>query len=103
MIEEDVLRYSEDLPNKKLRVAESQSSFSLDKASLKNLELLQFLITKKLRCGLSLSIKIAREALSEKEFILELEYDFNRNEIKEFLSRELNVEIHKIFEGKISD
>lgn len=102
MVGGDVFRYSEELPNKKLKVMEDQSSFSIDKTSLNNIELLQFLITRRLRCGLSLSIKVSRTALSEKQFLFELSYDFDRDEVKEFLSRELNVPKSSIVEGKIT-
>lgn len=102
MVGEEVFRYSEDLPNRKLKVVEDQSAFRIDKTSLGNIELLQFLITRRLRCGLSLSMKISRTALSEKQFLFELNYDFDDDLVREFLSGELNVSQSSIVEGKIT-
>ncbi|MDQ1279176.1 MAG: hypothetical protein QG670_436 [Thermoproteota archaeon] len=95
-------KYIEILPNRTLRIKESQSSFTIDKTSLSNIELLEFLVTNKLNCGLSLSIEIKKVILSQKEYILELNYNFNPDDIKEFLSSELNVLKSSIIEGKIT-
>ncbi len=102
MVNEDVFRYSEDLPVEKLRVVEEESSFSIDKAYLINIDLLEFLIQGKLKCGLSLSIKSLRTALSDKQYLFELSYDFDPNEVKVFLSRELSTSKSNIVEGKIN-
>lgn len=102
MVSGDVFRYSEGLPNKRLKVVEEQSCFSIDKASLNNIDLLQFLIEGRLKCGLSLSIKSSRTVLSEKQFLFELSYDFNPDEVKEFFSGELSVSKGDVVEGKIT-
>lgn len=102
MVNDDVFRYSEDLPDKKLKVVEEESYFSIDKASLSNIDLLQFLIQGKLKCGLSLLIKSSRTALSGKQFLFELSYNFDPDEVKDFLSRELSTSKSNVVEGKIT-
>ena len=102
MVDGEVFRYSESLPNRGLKGVEDQSSFSIDKTSLSNVDLLQFLIDGKLRCGLSLSIKSSRTVLSENQFLFELSYSFNPDEVKEFLSGELGVSKDSVVEGKIT-
>lgn len=102
MVSGDVFQYAEELPGKRIKVREEQSSFSIDKASLKNIDLLQFLIDGRLQCALGLSVKISRSQVAEKEYLFELSYDLTSDDVKEFLSRELGASKDRIVEGRIT-
>ncbi len=101
-LDEGVLTYSENLPDIKLKVTDEDSQFSIDKSSLNSIELLQFLIEGKLRCGLRLALRSSKTALPGKRFLVELRYEFNPDEMKGFLSRELGISKSNIVEGKIT-
>lgn len=102
MINEKVFRYSEDLPNKKLKVIEEKTGFAIDKDYLNNIDMLQFLINGRLKCGLNILIKSTRTGLLDRQFLFELTYDFDPAEVKGFLSRELSISRKDIVEGKIT-
>ncbi len=101
MVAGNVFRYSERLPDKRLRVTEGESSLSIDKISVYDVDLLQLLVEGRLRCGLKLSIKSAKTVLSENQFIFDLSYGFSPDEVKEYLSKELGVPKSDICEGRI--
>jgi len=94
-----VFAYVENLPDK-VRVAEDEDGFTIDKDSVKDVDALRFLIDGRLKCGLSLSVKSSRTQLMEKEHLFELSYMLS--EVKEFLSKELSVSKHKVVEGKLT-
>ena len=102
IVDGEVLRYFEKLPNKRLRVVDEQTHFSIDKTSLNNIDLLQFLMNRKLRCGLSLLIGSSKTILSEDKFLFEFNYSFDSGEVKSFLSAELDVLREDIVEGKVT-
>ena len=101
-INEEIIRYTEELPNNKLKVTEEDSSFVIDKESLETFDHLNFLIDRKLKCGLNLLVKSTKNELMEKQVLFELSYYLDPNEVKEFLSRELGVSKDSIVEGKIT-
>lgn len=94
-----VFAYVEDLPDK-VRVAEDEDGFTIDKDSVKDVDALRFLIDGRLKCGLGLSVKSSRTQLTEKEHLFELSYELS--EVKEFLSKELSVSKRKVVEGKLT-
>ena len=94
-----VFAYVEALPDK-VRVAEDEDGFTIDKDSLKDIDALRFLIDGRLKCGLGLSVKSSRTQLMEKEHLFELSYELS--EVKEFLSKELSVSKRKVVEGKLT-
>jgi hypothetical protein len=98
----DVFQYAEELPGTRIKVREAQSSFSVDKAAIKNIDLFQFLIDGRLQCALGLQVKISRSQVAENEYLFELSYDLSADEVKAFLSRELGVSQDKIVEGRIT-
>ena len=102
MVDENVFRYSEDLPDKRLKVLEEESCFSIDKTSLSKIDLLQILIQGKLECGLHLIVKSLSTTPSGKHILLELSYDFDPDEVKDFLARELGISKSNVVEGKIT-
>ena len=101
IINGDIFRYSEDLPNK-IKIFEDQHYFSIDKNCFRSIDSLRFLIDRRLECGINLSIKSSEIVPIEKEFLLELVYSFDVKEVKEFLSSELGVPTDKICVGKIT-
>ncbi|MFH0748624.1 MAG: hypothetical protein V1915_01700 [Candidatus Bathyarchaeota archaeon] len=101
MVKEEIIRYLEDFPNM-LKIVEEPSQFIIDKSQLNSLDALQFLIQRKLRCGFNLSIKSSKIVSMDKHFLLELVYDFDGMEMKEFLSKEVGVSKKEIVEGKIT-
>lgn len=103
LVDENVFTYQETLPHTALKVVEEQASFTIDKNALSHIDFLQFLIEGRLKCGLSLSIKSSRTVLKETEYLFELNYNFEPDEVKTFLSRELGVLKDKIVEGKITN
>lgn len=103
LINDEIYKYSENMPSKRLKVTEEQSSISIDKSSLNNIEMFQFLIDGKLACGLKVLITGSRTLLSGKQYAFDLSYGLNSAEAKDFLSDELNVLKDRIVEGKITD
>ncbi len=102
LVSGDIFQYAEELPSKRIKVREEQSSFSIDKASLKNIDLFQFLIDGRLQCTLGLKVNISRSQATENEYLFELSYDLSADEVKAFLSRELGASKDKIVEGRIA-
>lgn len=102
LVDDIVFHYVEALPRKWLKVVERKSSFTIDKASLDNIDVLQFLIEGKLRCGLTLPIQSIRTTLAEHQFQFELSYPLDPTTVKLFLSEELDIAEGKIVEGKIT-
>lgn len=102
LVSGDIFQYAEELPSKRIKVQEEQSSFSIDKASLKNIDLFQFLIDGRLQCTLGLKVNISRSQATENEYLFELSYDLSADEVKAFLSRELGASKDKIVEGRIA-
>jgi len=99
---EDIFQYSERLPEKRLKVTQEESSLSIDKMSLYNVDLLQLIINGRLKCGLKLSIKSTKTVLTENQFILDLSYSFSPDEVKEYFSKELGTAKNDVLEGKIT-
>ena len=102
LVSGNIFQYAEELPGKRIKVREEQSSFSIDKASLKNIDLFQFLIDGRLQCALGLQVNISRSQATENEYLFELSYDLSADEVKAFLSRELGASKDKIVEGRIA-
>ena len=101
MINGDIFRYSEKLPNK-LKIIEEQSYFLIDKSCLTSIDSLQFLINRRLKCGVNLAIKSSRIVSMEKQSLLEVVYDIDASAAKNFLSNEMDIPKKGIFEGKIT-
>jgi hypothetical protein len=85
-----VFTYEEALPNTTFTVVEGP-----------NIDVLHFLIEGKLKCGLNLAIHSSRTLRKEGEYLFTLRYDLEADDVKTFLSRELDVPKDKIIEGKI--
>jgi hypothetical protein len=103
LVDENVFIYEEILPQTSFTVVEEQSSFSIEKDALNHIDVLNFLIEGKLKCGLTLSIKSSRILLKETKYLFKLNYNLEPEEVKTFLSRELDVRKDKIVEGKITN
>lgn len=101
MLDDVVYKYAEQLPKKSLRILEESTFFSIDKASLENLDFLHFLITSRLKCGLDIRITSSKTRVLENQFLFKFSYDINLDEAKAFLSRELEISKKDIVEGKI--
>jgi hypothetical protein len=94
--------YFEPLPKKKLTVMENKSSFSISKSQLSHIELLQFLVDGKLKCGITLLIHNAMKKIPEDQYLFDLRYEVDAEKVKNFLAEELDVPTNKIIEGKIT-
>ena len=103
LVDEGVFTYEEILPYTTFKVVEEPSNFTIDKDFMNHIDVIQFLIEGKLKCGLTLSIKSSRTLLKEREYLFELNYNLEPDEVKTFLSRELGVLKDKIVEGKITN
>ena len=101
MIDGYVFTYSERLPTKRLKVIEDEARFVIEKTHLNDIELIQFLIDGKLKCGVTLAITCSRSLLSDNQFLFDLNYDSAR--VKAFLAKELGVAEKNIVEGKITN
>jgi hypothetical protein len=102
LTDENIMKYKEELPSSKIRVTEETSGLTVDVASLEAVGQLQSFINRKLKCGLNLRVGGSETALTEIQFLYELKYDLNPLEIKEFLSRELNIPRERIADGRIT-
>jgi len=96
-----IFTYSERLPTKRLKVIEDETRFVIEKTHLNDIELFQFLIDGKLKCGVTLTITCSRSLLSDKQFLFDLNYDSAR--VKAFLAKELGVAEKYIVEGRITN
>ena len=103
LVDEGVFTYEEILPYTTFKVVEEPSNFTIDKDVMNHIDVIQFLIEGKLKCGLTLSIESSRTVLKETEYLFELNYNLEPDEVKTFLSRELGVLKDKIVEGKITN
>lgn len=102
LVDVEVIKYSENLPNKRLNIVEEQSSFLVDKASLSDIDLFHLLLDKRLKCGLTLNVKASRVVLPENRYLFELDFSFGSDEVKSFISRELEIPKQNVVEGKIT-
>ena len=102
LVGEGVFTYEEVLPNTTFKVVEEPSRLTIDRDALKNNDALRFLIEGKLKCGLGLAIHSASTRLNEREYLFELRYGFEADEVKVFLSSELGLSKDKIVEGQIA-
>lgn len=57
---------------------------------------------KKLNCGLSYKV-VAKLLKEEKKWIVEINYQLNHDEVRNFISREMNVPTNKVAEGAIAE
>lgn len=94
--------YFEPLPKNKLKVMENKSSFSISKSQLSHIELLQFLVDGKLKCGVTLLIHNAMKKIPEDQYLFNLRYEIDADKMKNFLAEELDLPTDKIIEGKIT-
>jgi hypothetical protein len=102
LVEGRIYTYVEALPETRLKVSEDLTNLSIDKASLSTIDRFHFLIGGRLKCGLTLSIKSSRTLLKENEYLFELNYHLESNEVKTFLSKALNVTKEQVIEGKFT-
>jgi len=98
---EGLFRYLEELPPKRLKIVEELSQFSIDKKEIRSINLFQFLVNRRLKCGLIVSLKNTKITPIGKQFLLELEYNLETEMVKEFLSNELGLSKRGIVQGKI--
>ncbi len=99
---ESIFRYSEELPDRRLRLTEEASRLSIEKTPRLDLGSLQLIIGGRLRCGLGFSVKTRRVSLSDGQSVLELSYGFSPDEVKDYLSDELSVQRKDVVEGRIT-
>jgi hypothetical protein len=97
-----VYTYEEVLPETRLKVSEDPTHIFIDKESLSTIDHFHFLIGRRLKCGLTLSIESSRTPLRENEYLFELRYNLESDEVKTFLSKALNVSKGQVVEGKIT-
>ena len=102
LVDGRVYAYVEVLSETRLKVSEGSTHLSLDKASLSTIDRFHFLIGGQLKCGLTLSIESSRTLLKENEYLFELQYLLEPDEVKTFLSKALNVSKEQVVEGKIT-
>jgi hypothetical protein len=102
LVDGRIFTYVEALPETRLKVSEDSTKLSIDKASVNAIDRLHFLIGGRLKCGLTLSIESCQTPLKENEYLFELRYDFEQDEVKTFLSRALSVSKGQVVEGKIT-
>jgi hypothetical protein len=95
-----LLMYTEPLPQKRLQVTEDATRFSFDKSSLHNLDLLEVIINRRLKCGLALSIK-AQTRVEDDQSDFVLTFTIAPTAVKNFLTKELGIPKKNIVAGNI--
>ena len=95
-----LLKYTEPLPNKNVRIDDSSTQLSFDKTILYDIHLLQVIINRRLQCGLSLPIN-SHIVFKDAHHYLVLSYDLPSNSVKHFLETELKVLKSHIVAGSI--
>jgi len=97
----DVFRYSEKIPQNTFKLVDEGKQYLVEKFYIEDVENPPF-FNGTLRCGLKLSIRTTKMALTDREFQITLNYDLDSTVAKEFLSKELSVSKENIVEGRIT-
>jgi hypothetical protein len=100
MTDDFILMYTEPLPQKRLQVAEDATRFSFDKSTLPNLDLLEVIINRRLKCGLALSIN-SQTIVDNDQPDLVLTFTISPTAVKTFLTKELGIPKKNIVAGNI--
>lgn len=102
MVSDEVYTYSEPLPEQELVVKKEGTKYIIDNMSFNNLEAISLPFKKHLNCGLQGSLSTIKHVLPDGTYLLKLTFKIDVNQIKNWLSKELNAPIDKILEGKIT-
>jgi hypothetical protein len=100
MTNDFILMYTEPLPQKRLQVTEDATRVSFNKSTLHNLDLLEVIINRRLKCGLALSIKSQTVVENDQpDFVLT--FTISPTAVKNFLTKELGIPKKNIVAGNI--
>ena len=97
----NIFRYSEKIPQNTFKLVNEGKQYLVEKFYIEDAEDPLF-FNGMLRCGLKLSIKTSKLALTNHEFQITLDYELDSAVAKEFLSKELSVSKENIVEGHIT-
>ncbi len=100
MTDNFVLTYAEPLPPRRLQVAENTTRFSFDKEALDSLDLLEVIINRRLKCGLSLSITSQIDIENHQQYFV-LTFTISSTNVKNFLNEQLRIPKKNIVAGNI--
>jgi len=102
MVSDELYTYSEPLPEQELVVKKEGVKYVINNMSFNNIEAIPLAFKKHLNCGLQGSIRTVKHVLPDESYLLKLTFNVDVNQIKNWLSEELNAPIDKILEGKIT-
>lgn len=102
MVSDELYAYSEPLPEQELAVKKEGVKYVVDNMSFNNIEAIPLAFKKHLNCGLQGSIRTVKHVLPDGSYLLKLTFNIDVNQIKSWLSEELNAPMDKILEGKIT-
>lgn len=99
---EEVFNYSEVLVEHELHAKKEEKGYLIEKIFVENLEEVPLFFKNQLRCGLSVSVRSSKFALPDSEYVFKLAYYVDSDEVKHWLSEELEVPEKNVVEGRIA-
>jgi len=99
---EEVFKYSEVLAEHEFRAKKEEKGYLIEKMFFDNLDGIPLLFKERLRCGLGISIRSSKFTLPDGEYVFKLAYYVDSDEVKHWLSEQLEIPEENIVEGKIT-
>jgi len=96
-----IFAYKELIPRIQLRFRKENGTFVIDRISVRELEHVNVVLSRTLKCGLKGTIAITSYGVVNGSMICELSLKFESENVKNWLSTQLSVKKEAVFEGEL--
>lgn len=96
-----ILQYREAMPELMVEAEVEEEKLKFKKLYAKSAEDVASILNMKLKCGLKATLKTSTLKLSEKNVLINIRFEFDRNGVRNWLSKELSISASKVVEGEI--